>query len=852
MSTLYKLGPLQLDPEARVLTHEGVAVALGARAVAVLAALVSRANEYVPKSAILDAAWPGVVVEEANLAVQISAIRRVLARVPGGEGWIETLARRGYRFVGPVAAVAGRSVARVVADRKRNNLPALLTSFVGRERELAELKQLLPTIRLLTLTGAGGIGKTRLAQQAAAEMLDAYRDGVWFVDLAPLVDPALVTSALAQVLQVKEAAGQPLLAVLCNHLRTKEMLLILDNCEHVLDACARLTEVLLRETAQVTLIATSREPLHLAGERAYALGALPLPDPKADLASIARSDAVQLFVERARQQRPHFDLLEQRAQGVAEICVRLDGIALALELAAARVAVLPVEQIVRLLDQRFRLLTSRSRELPRHQTLRAMIDWSYELLDEAEKALFARLSVFAGGWTLGAAEAICGGEPIAKDEVVYVLIGLIEQSLVIADEDGDRYRMLETVREYAKEKLVASGDADAVRNRHFDCFLAMAVTLEPKLKGADQVMWLHRFDQEHDNLRAALQWSLVAAGTGEGLRLCGALGPFWMIRGYYAEGREWCARVLSKSGAELRTRERANGLQAVASLSGLQGDYHSARAWHAESLQIRRELGDRRGVAYSLNNLGIIAYFLADYTAARALYDEALSIQRELGDQYGIANTLGNLGLVACAQNDFAAARAYLEEGLAIVRATGNPSVIAGMLGGLGTVALGQGDFPTARSLFEEALAISRGLGDRPFIASALCDLGDLTCEQGDYRAAATLHRESLVIHQALGDRRGISRSLHALAVVVAALGDAINATRILGAADQIRADLGSPLEPRERASYDRHIDATRASIGDDATFDRAWAEGCALTLEQAIQLALEETASSTRFCGAG
>lgn len=483
MRKVYKIGPFLLDPEARVLTHEGAAVALGARAVAVLTALVSRANEPVQKSAILDAAWPGLVVEEANLAVQISAIRRALARVPGGEGWIETLARRGYRFVGPVVESAGQRVTPIARDRKRTNLPEQLTSFVGRERELAEIKQFLPETRLLTVTGTGGIGKTRLTQQAAIEVFDAYRDGVWFVDLAPLRDPALVPSALAQVLQVKESAGQPLVSALCNHLRTKEILLILDNCEQVLDACARLTETLLREAGQVTVMATSREPLHVAAEHTHPLAALPLPDPKADAPSIARCDAVQLFVERARQHRPHFDLQEQRARAVAQICVRLDGIPLALELAAARVAVLPVEQIVRLLDQRFRLLTSGSRELPRHQTLRAMIDWSYELLDEAEKALFARLSVFSGGWTLAAAEAVCGGDSIAKDEVVYVLIGLIEQSLVIADEDGDRYRMLETVREYAREKLTSSGKTEAVIQRHRDFYLALAEETEPNRAG---------------------------------------------------------------------------------------------------------------------------------------------------------------------------------------------------------------------------------------------------------------------------------------------------------------------------------------------------------------------------------
>jgi len=418
MRTIYGLGPFQLDPEAGVLTHAGAAVPLGARGAAVLTALVSRANECVQKSALLDAAWPGLVVEEANLAVQISAIRRALALVPGGEGWVETLARRGYRFVGPVEEIAARSVASLLTNRRRTNLRESLTSFVGRERELAEIEQKLPTTRLMTLTGMGGLGKTRLAQQAAAEMLDAYRDGVWFVDLAPLGDPTLVPSALARVLQVKETAGQPLLTALCNHLRTRETLLILDNCEHVLDGCARLAEKLLRDAAQVTVMATSREALHLAGECAFPLSALPLPDPRADAKSIARSDAVQLFTERARQHRPRLDLETQRARVVAEICVRLDGIPLALELAAARVAVLPVEQILRLLTERFRLLTSGDRDLPRHQTLRAMLDWSYDLLDDTEKKMFARLSVFAGGWTLEAASQVCSGASISKDDLV--------------------------------------------------------------------------------------------------------------------------------------------------------------------------------------------------------------------------------------------------------------------------------------------------------------------------------------------------------------------------------------------------------------------------------------------------
>ena len=842
MNTLYNIGPLQLDPEARVLTEDGAAVALGARAVAVLFALVSRANEYVEKSAILDAAWPGLVVEEANLAVQISAIRRALARVPGGEGRIETLARRGYRFVGPVTALAGRSAAPVATDRKRTNLPELLTSFVGRERELAELRQRLPGTRVLTLIGTGGIGKTRLAQQAAAEMLDAYRDGVWFVDLAPLGDPTLVPSALAQVLQVKEAAGQPLLTVLCNHLQTKQLLLILDNCEHVLDACARFVAVLLRETAQVTVIATSREPLHLAAEHPYLVAALPLPDPKADAQSIARSDAVQLFAERARQYRPHFGLQEQRAHAVAEICVRLDGIPLALELAAARIAVLPVEQIVRLLDQRFRLLRSGNRELPRHETLRAMIDWSYDLLDDAEKTLFSRLSVFAGGWTIAAADAVCGSEPIAKDDVVYLLIGLIEQSLVVADEDGDRYQLLETIRQYANERLTESGNAEAVRERHRDYFLAVAEEAEPKLTGAEQAKWLRRLEEEHDNLRSALGWSLAEAGSGGGLRLCGALQRFWFTRGHLAEGREWSVRVMGKGGVEERTPERAKTLNGAGTLAAYQGDFAPARALLEESLAIMRELGNADGIARSLNSLGNVATDQGDVAAARALLEESLAIMRELGNANGIARSLNNLGNVANDQGDFASARALLEESLAIMRELEDRSDIAASLDNLGRVAFVQDDLASARALLEESLAIERELGDQWAVAITLNNLGDVACEQGDYPTAEALHQEALVIGRELANRREIALSLKGLAAVTAGLGGSLRAARMWGAAERLRMEIGSPLSPFERPCYDRHVAAARAALGDGAAFDRAWQEGHALTLEQALELAFEKS----------
>jgi predicted ATPase/DNA-binding winged helix-turn-helix (wHTH) protein/Tfp pilus assembly protein PilF len=848
MRKLYEIGVLRLDPEASVLTKDGAPVALGARGAAVLTALVSRANEYVPKAEIMDAAWPGLVVEEANLAVQISAIRRLLAQVPGGEGWIETLARRGYRFVGPVVVIAGgKPEAPVSVDRKRSNLPQVLTSFVGREREIAEIKRLLPTTRLLTLTGTGGIGKTRLAVQAAAEVLDAYRDGVWFVDLAPLTDPSLVPNALAQVLGVKESAGQPLLRTLCDHLRAKELLLVLDNCEHLLGASADLVDALLRDTAQVNVVATSRESLRVAAERTYPLNVLPLPDPKTAVASIARSDAVQLFVDRARQYRPHFDLQEQRAGAVAAICVQLDGIPLALELAAARVAVLPVEQIVRLLDQRFRLLTSGNRELPRHQTLRAMLDWSYELLDEPEQQLFAKLSVFAGGWTIAAAEAIGAGESIAKDDVVYLLIALIEKSLVVADEDGDRYRMLETVREYARDRLTESGSAEVVRERHRDFFLALAERAEPKLLNADQAEWLRRLEVEHGNLRAAIHWSLAEAGSGGALRLCGALQQFWWMRGYLMEGREWCTRALDRPDVERRTPERAKALNGAGTLAYMQSDYSAARDYYEESLALRRYLDDRSGMAAALNNLGLVACEQGDLATAKSLIEQSLPMVRELGDRSRIAAALSNLGMVALTQRDFILAQAQCEESMVIYRELGDQSGVATSLSNLGNVASGLGDNSTARTLQNESLAIRRDLDDRWGIATCLTNLGNLASNDGDYASARTMFEDNLAIARDLGEIQGIVFALGGLAGVIAALGGPAPAARIWGAVERLREEAGSPLLPDDRLHHDRLVATARAALGDDAAFDRAWQEGRALTPEQAMELAMEKSSSRTQ-----
>lgn len=842
MRRRYDIGGLRLDAEARVLTHDGEPLALGPRAVAVLLALVSRANEAVAKSEIMDAAWPGLVVEEANLAVQISAVRRALALVPGGENWIETLARRGYRFVGPVVAVPGSENATASpVNGRRTNLPQVPTSFVGREREVAEIKQFLPVTRLLTLTGTGGIGKTRLALQCGHEVLDAYPDGAWFVDLAPLTDQSLVAGAAAQVLGLKEEAGKPLMATICLHLRTKKLLLVLDNCEHVLGASADLVDKLLRETAHVTVVATSRQVLHVASERTYPVGALPFADPKASPAAIARADAVKLFVDRARQHRPRFDLDQRRSRAVAQICMRLDGLPLAIELAAARVAVLPVEEIVRLLDQRLRLLTRRG-ELPRQQTLRAMIDWSYELLTDAEQVLFARLSAFSGGWTVAAAEAVGADAAIAREEVVYLLIALIEKSLVVTDEDGSRYRMLETIRQYAGEKLTVSADADAVRTRHRDCYLALAEEADQKLRGPEQAEWLARLAQEHDNLRAAHECCLAAAGIQAGLRLCWTLRQFWWTRGHLSEGREWCARMLAQAG-DGASSERADALNAAGALAYLQSDYNAAKALHLESLAIRRALGDRRGIATSLSNLGVVACDHGEFASAMPQFEESLAILRDLNDSWGVAIALGNIGRAANEQGDFASARARLEESLAIKRTLGNRAGIASSLASLANVAHGQGDYAAANALHAESLAIHRELGSRTHIATELNNMGSVAFDRGEDQRARESYCEALNILRELGDRRNICSSLEGLAPLAALKGRPLDASRILGASERLREEIDAPLPIVGKPRYERSIAAVLAGSGDETTFRNAWQEGRALTLDQAVELALGATA---------
>jgi len=729
-----------------------------------------------------------------------------------------------------------------------NNLPQQATSFIGRERELAELQRLLARTRLLTLTGSGGCGKTRLGLQLAADFLERFPDGVRLVELAPLADPGLMPQAVASVLGLKDEPGKPIVQTLTNYLKDKRLLLLLDNCEHLLGACAQLVNTLVRLCPQVTLLASSREALGIAGEQAYRVPSLSLPDPKQahTPASVASFEAVQLFIDRALLARPDFEVTDQNASTLASICCRLDGIPLAIELAAARVRSLSLEEINRRLDQRFLLLTGGSRTaLPRQQTLRSLIDWSYDLLHEPEKLLLQRLSAFAGGWTLESAERVCAGDGLADRDVLDLLTSLVDKSLVMAEQNDGRYRyrLLETVRQYARDQLLESGAGDVVRQRHRDFFLALAEAAELKLLGGEQATWLRRLEEEHDNLRSALEWSLAETESGGDLRLCGALQQFWWTRGHFSEGREWCVRALGKPEAGRPTQERAKALNVAGVLARHQGDYPAARVLHEESLAISRQLGDRTGMARSLNNLGNVAMEQGDVAAARVPHEESLAISRVLADKQGIARSLNNLGIVTREQGDLAAARAMFEESLAISRDQGNQTGIGDSLNNLGNVAYGEGDHATARLLFEEDLAIGRELGDRSEIGRSLNSLGNVANSQGDHSTAQMLFKEDLVIGREQGDRRLVAYALEGLASAVSALGGSLRAARIWGAAERLREEIGLSLPPNECAHYDRRVAAARAVLKDDAAFDRAWQEGRAAALEQAIELALEKTA---------
>jgi predicted ATPase/DNA-binding SARP family transcriptional activator len=729
-------------------------------------------------------------------------------------------------------------------ESPKTNLPVPLTSFIGREREIEEVKLLLSSTRLLTLTGSGGIGKTRLAIRAASDLIKWYKDGVWWVELAPLIDEALVPQAVAQALGVRESPGQPLIESVKNFLREKQLLLVLDNCEHLIAACAQLADDLLTQCVDLRILTTSREVLGITGEIALHVPALSFPilANLSQIQNLKEFESIQLFVERAAAARPDLALTQQNAFTVTQICHRLDGIPLALELAAARVKVLSLEEIATRLDDRFTLLTHGSRTaLPRHQTLSALIDWSYDLLSEPERVLWRRLSVFIGGWTLNAAESVCGGDGLNPGQVLELLSRLVDKSLVIFDGQNRaaQYRMLDTIRQYGQEKLQAAGESDQLRTRHLEFFLQLAEQAEPKLLTAEQKTVFIELDSEYGNLRSALEWAMETDAV-KALRLAAALGQFWEVRGYIGEGRIAIEQALQQA-PDAPKQLRAIGLRWQAQLAGRQGDYVRVKEPIEESLNLWRELGNKRGIANALGILGDTCLLQADYAAAQTAYEEGLALFQEIGDKRGIASMMTDLGNVANYRADYATARQHQEASVAIFRELGDKLGLVIALNNLGVVAEQQGDNFAARRFYEESIATAHELGEKNMVAYALNSLAHVVYLLGDPIDAQRYYRESLVVFQEIGEKRGIAYCLEGFAKVAARYGNAAQAAHLLGAAEALRQAIGAPLGGAERRELDQDVIVTRERL-DERDFDAAWEEGRTMTFEQAIEFALKES----------
>ncbi|HET7037736.1 MAG TPA: tetratricopeptide repeat protein, partial [Thermomicrobiaceae bacterium] len=690
-------------------------------------------------------------------------------------------------------------------------LPEPLTSFVGRETELATLRArlLAPDVRLVTLLGPGGVGKTRLALAVARAVAPAFPDGVVFVPLAPARDPSLVLPTIAQVLGLREGPQQPAAEVLRTYLAAKTCLLVLDNLEHLLDAAPTLS-ALLQECPRLKLLATSRAALRVYGEHEYVVSPLALGMAPGALAPevLLQSDAVRLFVERARAVRPDFALDAGNGAAVAALCRRLDGLPLAIELAAARVRLFSPQALLARLDRALPLLTGGARDLPeRQQTLRGAIAWSYELLPQPEQALFRRLAVFAGGFSLDAASAIWQtseppAPPTAVLDVLDGLDSLLSKSLLSRyqfmpepDDDAPRFAMLETIREYGLERLEAHGETDGVRRLHARFFLALAEEAEPELTGSHQQEWLERLERDHDNLRVALDWALATDEVELALRLAGSLWPFWNLRGYLDEARERMGQVLAHGGDASR---RAKALTGAGTLAWSQGEYGQAAGFHREALGLYRALGDERGTAVALNNLGVQALTESDYDRATALYEESLALYRQWGDERGTADILNNLGVVA----------QY------------------------------QGDYARAMRLYEESLVLRRKLGDQQRIANGLFNLGEIAYYRQEYERAAALYQESLRVRRELGVWWGVPLCLAALASTSARLGAWERAARLGGAAEALFATTGTRPDPSDGERFDQTRATVLAKLGQTAD-DGAWAVGRQLPVEEAIAEAL-------------
>ena len=726
-----------------------------------------------------------------------------------------------------------------------SNLPVQRTAFIGREQEATALRELLSRVdvQLVTLTGPGGIGKTRLALQVAAEASAEFPGGVCFVPLSAVSDPSLIASTIGQALGIREAGNQSPQERLKEYVSGlgRPMLLLLDNFEHLVSAAPVITQ-LLTTGPKLKVAVTSQAPLHVYGEHEFPVPPLALPDLKSipPLEVLSRLPAVVLFVERAKAVKREFALTRENAPSVASICARLDGLPLAIELAAARIKLLSPSAMLARLESRLNLLTGGARDLPtRQQTLRSTVDWSYSLLNAAEQTLFRRISVFTGGCTLEGIEAVCDTKGDLGLDVLDGMASIVDKSLAQQVEQVDaetRFFMLSTIREYALERLVESNDESSARRAHAAYYLVLAE------EGAEDVVahpeWLDRFEVEHDNFRTALDY-LIRTGDAEwGLRLGAALFRFWETREHLTEGRDAIARLLALEGTATLPKLRARLLFAAAVLAGGLGDYDAARQLFEDSLETCLELNDNRGVAVALNALAVNARDRGDLAAASLLFDRCVAIWKDSGDWENIARALSNLANVMKLQGEYAQASSLYDECLTMFRKAGDGAGVAWTLNYQGDVAREKADLAAARSFCERSLAAFRELRDGWGIASALSDLASLSCDLGNDAEARRLYGLSIQMFQELGHKRGIARALECLAVSAAAQSNAVQSLHLAGAAAALRQRLGAPLTRTEQPRLEKALEFARRTLGNDAGL-AAWMEGWAMPVEQAVSEAL-------------
>ena len=801
---VFEFDAFRLDARERRLLRHGEPVPLEPKVFETLLMLVRHERRLVGKAELMQAVWPDSFVEESNLTRNISVLRKALSPRAGGPEYIETVAKFGYRFIGEVRALKGDS-ADLIAQL-RHNLPGQLTSFVGRDREISEIERLLASSRLLTLTGAGGCGKTRLALQVAALSLPRFKDGAWFVDLAPLSEATLVMQTVATVLGVREGSTRSLRDSVLEHLRHRSILLVLDNCEHVIGACAELAEALLRGASHLRILATSREGIGITGETVWRVPSLSLPDTSRSLSpeALLEFEATRLFVERATTVDPTFVVGLHHVATIADICHRLDGLPLAIELAAARVNVLSLEQINTRLHDRFRLLTGGSRtSVARQSTLRGTLDWSYHLLSETERRVLCDLSVFSGGWSLEAAEEVCSGDGVERGDLLDLLSHLVDKSLVVVEDHGRgerRYRFLESVRQYGRDRLLEHGRAERVKTRHLRFFFDLARLAEPELMGPRQASWLKQLHLEHDNLRAALDWCMSPAQASEqddrAVDFATALWWFWLKRGFLAEGRQWLERAVRVAPISSPSRG-AKASNALANMAYFQGDFAGMAAYAANSVALGREAGDLFSVAFGLG--------LQTIAAAES----------------------GDVGLALRLAGDCRAAA--MRERKPVDRGPG--SVCARIL------AIRKGDYDEASRIYEEAWNIS--IRD-PWASSihVSCLVG-LRVVQGRLAEADALGAEGLALCRGIEDPVRTAWTLEGIAAAHAVQDRPLHSARLWGASEQLLDSTASSLPPTHRWIRDRHFDGVKEALGDTA-FQAAFAEGRAMSMGQAIQYALE------------